>query len=154
MNWVNTSDSLPPDNEDVLAYLTSGLLVLQYVEKGKWMSYGVETARGDTVERWASFPRVSHTDNATVESILNEAVSLDLEGLVLTGVENYVSTWLEDNDFDGLVEAHSQCACRHEDLAPCGHIHKGCRAGHVDGCDDTCGLGCDWHIVAGRKSDK
>lgn len=41
---------------------------------------------------------------------------------------------IEANGFDGLF-APGECACRKDDLAPCGDIHSDCIPGYLCKCD-------------------
>lgn len=53
-----------------------------------------------------------------------------------------VHEYLKANKFDGLFSP-GECACKLDDLAPCGEIHGDCEAGYLSDCD--CG-DHDWHI--------
>lgn len=65
-------------------------------------------------------------------------------------LDELVAAGLVRAGYDGLV--NDDCACIVDNLMPCGEPGTSCLAGHkVDGCSDTCGEGCDWHIVAGRR---
>lgn len=64
-------------------------------------------------------------------------------GEVIMNVINIVSTYLKENEYDGLFCA-GVCACKRDDLAPCGEIQGNCEAGYlqtVEGCSEH-----DWHI--------
>ena len=63
-----------------------------------------------------------------------------------------VREYLEKNGYDGLVEYDGECGCSLDDLMPCGHESAiDCEAGHKIDCPDTCGEGCDFHIVSGKR---
>lgn len=53
-----------------------------------------------------------------------------------------VAEYLDKNGFDGLFQA-GECACKKDDLAPCGQIDSSCEAGYLCECD--CG-DHDFHI--------
>lgn len=65
-------------------------------------------------------------------------------------VTTVLSRGLRLGGWHGLYNEHHGCGCRVGDLAPCGEIQLGCRAGvetrFPDGCDCSCGEGCDFHI--------
>ena len=69
---------------------------------------------------------------------------------VLGMIEHY----LREHGYDGLYNPRTPCACEVGDLAPCGGDYIAeCLAGYKQpGCDDDCGLGCDWHIGASRPN--
>jgi len=61
-----------------------------------------------------------------------------------------VSNYLKDNGYDGLFQA-GECACKYDDLAPCGEIQGNCEAGYLtsaDNCDFH-----DWHIGTKNSDD-
>lgn len=62
------------------------------------------------------------------------------------GCQEMVRIYLENNGYDGLFS--DICGCLLDDLMPCGgEGAMDCQAGHrVDGCTETCGMGCDFHI--------
>ena len=47
-------------------------------------------------------------------------------------IENY----LKDNGFDGLYNEIGECACKINDLAPCGQIDHTCKAGYLIKCEN------------------
>jgi hypothetical protein len=59
-----------------------------------------------------------------------------------------VKAHLEANGFDGLFSS-GNCACKKDDLAPCGEIQGDCEAGHLSKCD--CDEGHDFHIEPEAK---
>jgi len=62
-------------------------------------------------------------------------------------LHDLVHNALVDGGFDGLFNVHEPCACLIGDLAPCGQFQDSCEAGYRhEGCDDECGLGCDFHV--------
>jgi len=71
----------------------------------------------------------------------------------ITGLD-MIANYLRRNGYDGLVSQDNDCRCVIGDLAPCGGDPIAtCVAGHrVAGCSDLCGLGCDFHIVAGKAT--
>lgn len=60
----------------------------------------------------------------------------------MTTVIEIVRAHLESNGFDGLYSP-SECACKVDDLAPCGGLKEDCEPGYLQACD--CG-DHDWHI--------
>ncbi len=57
-----------------------------------------------------------------------------------------VAEYLDREGFDGLF--CDECACKKDDLAPCGNIYGDCTAGYLQPCPDDCGdhdfhIGCD-----------
>ena len=55
---------------------------------------------------------------------------------------------LEAGGFDGLYNVDGACACKADDLFPCGLPCEGCHAGYLSECDGTCDTGeCDFHII-------
>ena len=56
---------------------------------------------------------------------------------------------LAEGGFDGLYNVDGACACKADDLFPCGLPCEDCRAGYLSECDGTCDTGeCDFHISA------
>lgn len=49
-----------------------------------------------------------------------------------------VRAYLEQNGYDGLY-ASCECACKKDDLAPCGQIGEECEAGYIQPCPLECG---------------
>jgi len=67
-------------------------------------------------------------------------------------VQTIVKLWLEQNGYDGLFSP-MECCCELADLMPCCEYSKECKAGYkVEGCDDDCGQGCKFHIVAEKPA--
>ena len=65
-------------------------------------------------------------------------------------VIDIVSIYLKENGYDGLFRA-GECACKHDDLAPCGEISGDCEAGYLKpatNCTEH-----DWHIGAKNSDD-
>lgn len=59
-------------------------------------------------------------------------------------IEQILKDYLSQHGYDGLYN-EGVCACKLDNLVPCGEPGN-CRAGYlVDGC--TCGEGCAFHIV-------
>ena len=56
---------------------------------------------------------------------------------------------LEAGGFDGLWSPDAECACKKDDLAPCGEIGGDCQAGYLAPCPETCGEH-DWHIAKAK----
>ena len=54
-----------------------------------------------------------------------------------------VRQYLESNGYDGLYD-DGECACKRDDLAPCGSIGHDCMPGYLTACD--CADEHDWHI--------
>ena len=46
-------------------------------------------------------------------------------------VEEIVKEYLEENGFDGLYNSNADCACKLDDLYPCGGICTECTAGYL-----------------------
>lgn len=62
-------------------------------------------------------------------------------------LKSLVSSALKDYGYDGLYNPDGDCACSIDMLMPCGEPLPECVAGYrVDGCDESCGMGCDFHI--------
>ncbi len=59
-------------------------------------------------------------------------------------VREMVALWLGRCSMDGLY-AEDECACKLDDLAPCGEMQESCRAGYLAPCGEDCG-DHDWHI--------
>lgn len=59
-------------------------------------------------------------------------------------VVDIVKKHLEVKGFDGLFNEDLECACKRDDIAPCGEIVGACEAGMLGPCD--CG-DHDYHIV-------
>lgn len=64
-------------------------------------------------------------------------------------VYDIVSVYLNDNGFDGLYRP-GDCACKLDDLAPCGEMRADCEAGYLKKVDNC--LEHDFHIGA-KNSD-
>ncbi len=64
---------------------------------------------------------------------------------------NLIQAKLIEDGFDGLYNENGECACKHDDLEPCGHIESECYAGYLAPCD--CG-DHDWHIQAQKPSEE
>jgi hypothetical protein len=60
-------------------------------------------------------------------------------------VTDIIKDYLGKNGFDGLFNEDAECACKADDIAPCGELSASCEAGKLAPCD--CGDGHDWHIV-------
>ena len=63
-----------------------------------------------------------------------------------------VEAYLIKHGYDGLFNTNGDCAChiKHAGgLFPCGDCYPtACEVGYIKmGCDEECGLGCEWHIV-------
>ena len=67
---------------------------------------------------------------------------------------------LKDNGYDGLFNVDCPCACKADDLFPCGEPCDNCEPGYLGPCDGHCESGkCDWHIqrdkpIAGVESPR
>lgn len=60
---------------------------------------------------------------------------------------------LTSRGLGGLVHVNGECACKLDDLAPCGDMRGDCVGGRVESYPDRecpCGDGCDFHVVEGR----
>lgn len=82
-------------------------------------------------------------DAALEESIEVSAVDKSHARAIRKGRE---ANWLTRRGFDGLY-CVGQCACRVDDLYPCGE-RQDCSPGVLMDCD--CGEGCGWHIGSKR----
>jgi len=51
-------------------------------------------------------------------------------------VVNIVQEWLKENGYDGLYYP-GICACKVDELIPCGQINGECRAGHIQKQDSS-----------------
>lgn len=64
-----------------------------------------------------------------------------------------IGDYLEAQGYDGLVHPEGDCACGVGDLMPCdGDFAMDCKAGYRDKC--TCGRGCAFHIIPGKRPAK
>jgi len=63
-------------------------------------------------------------------------------------IEKIISDYLESDDYDGLFNESTGCACLLNDLFPCGGDGiLSCKPGYkMDGCTEECGLGCEFHV--------
>jgi hypothetical protein len=59
-------------------------------------------------------------------------------------VREILVRYLRENSYDGLYSCWGECACKVDDLEPCGDIHLDCTAGYIVPCN--CSEGCDFHI--------
>jgi hypothetical protein len=68
-------------------------------------------------------------------------------------IVSMVEAWLFNNGFNGLYN-DDQCACKLDDLMPCGEPDiTECHPGYLSKCDDECEFGdCDFHIVSEKKA--
>jgi hypothetical protein len=64
-------------------------------------------------------------------------------------VLSMVRDFLVSAGYDGLCADGGECACKADDLAPCGEIQGSCAAGMLAPCD--CGEH-DWHIQIGQPA--
>jgi hypothetical protein len=66
-----------------------------------------------------------------------------------------VAQYLKENSYDGLCSPGNECGCDLDDFMPCdGDFAMDCEAGHKIDCPESCGEGCDFHIVVGRKGER
>ena len=64
-------------------------------------------------------------------------------------IQTMLEQYLQEHGYDGLFNP-GVCACKLDDLMPCGEPGN-CKAGYlVEGC--TCGEGCKFHIVAKKPA--
>ena len=65
-----------------------------------------------------------------------------------------IKSYLTENGYDGLYNSNVECACELSDLAPCGDISATyCAAGYKqEGCTESCGAGCDFHICKDKPT--
>lgn len=72
-------------------------------------------------------------------------------------VMDIVKDRLQADGYCGLVNYPGECACKTDDLAPCGEIDGDCEAGYSEPCTDACdhesGFSSDpdWHIKRGKR---
>jgi len=66
-------------------------------------------------------------------------------------IKEIIIKYLKDNNYDGLYNAWSECACEIADLAPCVQMESDCEPGYKCECD--CGENCDFHICAERSEE-
>lgn len=57
--------------------------------------------------------------------------------------------WLEQNEYDGLVNIDAPCGCGVDDFMPCGEPSELCEAGHEENAPE--GSEFDVWIVPGKK---
>lgn len=65
-------------------------------------------------------------------------------------VREIVKAYLDANGFDGLFNGDGDCACRKDDLCPCGENCMDCTPGYKSPCPEDCG-DHDWHISASKE---
>lgn len=71
----------------------------------------------------------------------------------LVNCTDMIVKYLEENGYDGLCEPDNECGCLLNDLMPCdSEFAMWCEAGHRVEC--TCGEGCDFHVVAGKRESE
>jgi len=62
--------------------------------------------------------------------------------------------WLVVRGYEGLYHPSGECACRLEDLMPCGEPSPDCSPGYLAPCpgseSEICGGDCGFHIVQKR----
>jgi len=64
-----------------------------------------------------------------------------------------IKFYLKTYGYDGLY-SDNECACKLDDLVPCGELQLDCRAGYLTPCDGTCAPGdCDFHISATKEGE-
>ncbi len=51
-------------------------------------------------------------------------------------VEEIIKEYLTKNEFHGLYNSDVDCACKRNDIAPCGGIGMHCRAGYLQPLED------------------
>ena len=64
-----------------------------------------------------------------------------------------VALYLRQNGYDGLFN-ESECACKIDDLAPCGEPGMACRAGYLAPCLKDCGVHHQFHIQGQKPGAK
>ena len=57
---------------------------------------------------------------------------------------------LKAGGYEGLYHDTGECACKVDELAPCGQIESVCIAGYVGPCGPDCGEDHKWHIQASK----
>lgn len=57
-----------------------------------------------------------------------------------------VKIHLETQGFDGLFNSNGQCACKTDDLEPCGNISSSCKAGYFSSPEEAEENGFDFMI--------
>jgi hypothetical protein len=79
--------------------------------------------------------------------VLRELKAHDSPGINLRGI---IADWLRTHGYDGLYDDDGECACRLNDLIPCGDANPTyCKPGVISIC--TCGEGHDSHIVSRER---
>jgi hypothetical protein len=67
-------------------------------------------------------------------------------------LQEIVKKYLEENGYDGLCDSDTECACRLDDLMPCGEPGICCEAGHLtkppEGVDYA-----DWWLAPGPRPE-
>ena len=46
-------------------------------------------------------------------------------------IKKIVMEYLEKNDYDGLYSECGECACKKDDLFPCGNVDEDCKPGYL-----------------------
>lgn len=67
-----------------------------------------------------------------------------------------VADWLRTNGYDGLLNDSAECACKHEDIAPCGYINgEDCLAGYLRSpTEEEAADGNEWMIDVDKPKEK
>lgn len=74
-----------------------------------------------------------------------------------------IKKYIEDNGYDGLYQTEGECACKIDDLYPCGEGGLECNVGYKTPCPkiedpegeyhcECLGKEGDWHISATKES--
>jgi hypothetical protein len=71
-------------------------------------------------------------------------------------VKGMIEDWLRAHFYDGLYHADSECACKIDDLAPCGELSDGaCEPGYKANCTEDCRHAdpAVWHIQRDKPKE-
>jgi len=66
-------------------------------------------------------------------------------------IGNIVRHFLEANGYDGLYHP-ARCACKKDDLMPCGEVGAFCKAGYFRQPSEEDDLGADFYIGPAREA--
>lgn len=81
----------------------------------------------------------------SVRTVILSYMDSGLEINMQLSLYDIIKEWGPDNGYDGLFNSDVECACKFDDLAPCGELNcDDCRFGHllVDNDDEFCiGIG-------------
>ena len=74
-------------------------------------------------------------------------------------LQTLAAAWLKENGYDGLFNdglfnVVGECACKLDDLMPCGEPGTECQPGYLAPCknEEWCGGDCAFHIAADKPA--